>query len=199
MVYPPTLEADEAALRAVLAETCKQHSGIADFRAKLLALLPIASSVGIFLLVRDQADMDNEYLTPVGVFGFVVTLGLFIYEVRGIDSCQQLREVAQRLEYYLKIPNDARPFGAHESGKLRGLVGAETAGWIVYPAVMAAWLYVATVPLHDSRQSKIWSATLALAVLIAPLAINGSIRVMKAGKSTQHETTSAAAQEEYSG
>jgi hypothetical protein len=32
-------------------EVCKSHSAITDFRAKLLALLPIASGTGVGLLV----------------------------------------------------------------------------------------------------------------------------------------------------
>ena len=40
----------EKILLAEYAEVCTSHAGITDFRAKLLALLPIASGAGIALL-----------------------------------------------------------------------------------------------------------------------------------------------------
>ena len=77
----------QAALRTAYQEVCSSYHGIAEFRAKLLGLLPLASA-GIFLLLDnallDAANKDfaKQYLGPIGLFGFVVTLGLFFYELR---------------------------------------------------------------------------------------------------------------------
>jgi len=38
-------------LKALYEQVCNAHNGIADFRGKLLTLLPIASGAGIFLLL----------------------------------------------------------------------------------------------------------------------------------------------------
>lgn len=35
-------------------EVCRSHAAIVDFRGKLLALLPIASGAGIFLLLEQR-------------------------------------------------------------------------------------------------------------------------------------------------
>ena len=67
-------------------EVCKSHAGSADFRARLLALLPLASGSGIFLLLK--STNAGPTLTAAGVFGFVVTLGLFLYELRGIEDAR---------------------------------------------------------------------------------------------------------------
>ena len=48
---PQDLTRREKILLAEYQEVCKSHSGITDFRAKLLALLPIASGAGVGLLV----------------------------------------------------------------------------------------------------------------------------------------------------
>ena len=61
----------------------ERHDGIADFRAKLLALLPLSSGAGIALLLRSKSYDDGQ-LAVVGVFGAIVTVGLFLYELRGI-------------------------------------------------------------------------------------------------------------------
>jgi hypothetical protein len=88
-------------------EVCKNHAGITDFRAKLLALLPIASGAGIGLLVI-QGDgalstTDAGLLVALGVFGVLVTTGLFLYELRQIDVCKQLRNHAAWIEKQLDI------------------------------------------------------------------------------------------------
>lgn len=94
-------------------EVCRSHEMITDFRAKLLALLPIASGTGIGLLVT-QADgnggIPTWLLVVLGPFGALVTLGLFFYEFHQMDDCQQLRNHGAWIEEQLGI--DAGQFGS---------------------------------------------------------------------------------------
>jgi hypothetical protein len=163
-------------------EVCKSHASITDFRAKLLALLPIASGTGIGLLVI-QGDgalstTDAGLLIALGIFGALVTTGLFFYELRQIDVCKQLRNHAAWIEQQLDIHagqfggrrdplsfRDVYSRAAHKdrdrkfeqaetSGQRieskepvgglgrKGFIGAETAGYLVYHTVIAAWLLV---------------------------------------------------------
>lgn len=81
-------------LLAYYEEVCRSHAAITDFRAKLLALLPIASGAGIGLLSTQadgQADIPALLLIAAGLFGAFVTVGLFFYEFHQMDDCQQLR------------------------------------------------------------------------------------------------------------
>ena len=98
-------------------EVCESHAGITDFRAKLLALLPIASGTGIGLLLTQLKDdlprIDALWLVAIGVFGTLVTFGLFLYELRQIDVCKQLRNHAAWIEGELGI-------GAGQFGGRRG-------------------------------------------------------------------------------
>jgi hypothetical protein len=88
-------------------EVCQSHAGITVFRGKLLALLPIASATGIGLLVfklkGEVAKVDAWLLLALGAFGMLVTVGLFLYELRQIDVCKQLRNHAAWLEQQLGI------------------------------------------------------------------------------------------------
>jgi len=110
---PQDLTPRQKILLAEYQEVCKSHSGITDFRAKLLAFLPIASGTGVGLLVvlgKDQASGTGAgLLVGLGIFGAVVTIGLFLYELRQIDVCKQLRNHAAWIEKQLGI--EAGQFG----------------------------------------------------------------------------------------
>jgi hypothetical protein len=103
----------EKILLAEYAEVCKTHAEITDFRAKLLALLPIASGAGIGLLIARESGRVSRteagLLIALGIFGAVITAGLFLYELRQIDLCKQLRNHAAWIEKQLGI--DAGQFG----------------------------------------------------------------------------------------
>lgn len=138
---------DEANLRTVYQELCKSYHGIADFRAKLLSLLPLASGAGIFLLLGQLPDPNQSsiikqssiILAAAGVFGFLVTLGLFTYELRGIQRCNALIEAGKSLEDELNFQGQFRL----RPGAVNGIIGTTFAARIIYPTVLAAWLFVA--------------------------------------------------------
>src|SRR4030095_4083434 len=84
-------------------QLCISYRAIDDFRAKLLGLLPLATGTGIFLLAKNPGPEVKEALTPIAAFGFLVTLGLFSYEIYGIRKCGALIEAGQQLEGFLAI------------------------------------------------------------------------------------------------
>jgi hypothetical protein len=162
--------ANPEAVRLIYQELCRSHGAIADFRAKLLALLPLASAGGIVLLLDGRhAASSGSVLCAVGLYGFAVTVGLFMYELRGIEDCILLRARAQHIEAahgLLALPEEASQFRGRGRGHLNGLVDEVGAGLIVYPAVMAAWLYVAGRGANlDGRLSEQWALALALLYL----------------------------------
>jgi hypothetical protein len=136
-----TVQPDPSNLRMVYQELCASYHGIADFRAKLLGLLPLASGAGIFLLLGEPSGTQPlpKTLVAVGVFGFLVTLGLFTYELRGIQRCNALIEVGKALEDELGVQGQFRL----RPGAVNGIIGTTLAARIIYPAVLAAWLFVA--------------------------------------------------------
>jgi len=131
-------------------EVCRSHSAITDFRGKLLALLPLASGAGLFLLLG-QPRTDAP-LTAIGVVGCAVTLGLFIYELRNVQECNELIRQGGRMEDAFEMPSGMRRFRDKPKARIGGLLGAEGAGWIVYTAIFCGWIFVAIngTPIEDS-------------------------------------------------
>jgi len=129
-------------LKTAYEQLCKSHDAIDDFRSKLLALLPIASGGGIFLLLNKDSAGNNglleQFSTPIGIFGFLVTVGLFADEVYGIRKCHAIILAAQQLEAELGAtgPFTTRP------RELLGFINEPFAAGIIYPVVMAAWAFV---------------------------------------------------------
>jgi hypothetical protein len=132
-------------LRVLYQETCRQHNAITDFRAKLLALLPLASGAGVLLLLGRAAD--TRFLGAIGLYGLAVTFGLFLYELRGIQRCITLRDQAAGLEQELGVPAGLGQFRDRPRAALGGFVGVEGASWVVYLAILAGWAYVAGLGL----------------------------------------------------
>jgi hypothetical protein len=139
---------DAEAVRTVYAEICGSHAGITDFRAKLLALLPLASGTGLFLLLGESPVSQDKtgYLLPLGFFGGLVTLGLYLYELRGIQVCKMLRERGKRLEEAALLARSGLEGAFSARPRARGFyVGAEGASHLVYSVVIGSWGYLACV------------------------------------------------------
>ena len=135
-------------LRLAYEQVFRSHDGIVDFRAKLLALLPLASGAGIFLLLG-RSPASNQHLPAIGAFGALVTIGLFLYELRGIQKCYALSACGKLLEKELKLtkPHGIAAF-TDEPKPFLGLLSNALASAVVYSAVFGAWLYVATYSQH---------------------------------------------------
>lgn len=138
-------EANREHLVAEYAEVCQTHRMLSDFRAKLLALLPIASGTGIYLLLAKQNEpVTAAHVIAVAVFGFTVTLGLFIHELRTIKHCTDLIRRGARIERALKLGGGQFTDEAYYySSRFRDLIGPVGSAWLIYPAILAAWLYLA--------------------------------------------------------
>lgn len=127
-------------------EVCQNHRAVTDFRAKLLALLPVASGAGIYLLLNDRGGvLDTRHLPAVGLFGILVTLGLFFYEHHAMEQCWDLLQRGAFLEHEMGLTKGQ--FGVQvekEDAKRwpQRLVGPEGAAWVIYITTMGAWLYV---------------------------------------------------------
>jgi len=148
-------------------QICKEHDAIADFRAKLLALLPIASGAGIFLLFSEKGSDQTRlpYLLPVGIFGALVTFGLFCFALRGVILCVELIASGKKLDQVLagRLQDAGRFRTRRDTYSPFSVPGATL---IIYSAVIGAWFFVATVGLlaiiypkgHTHHNSRItWS------------------------------------------
>ncbi|MCY1143257.1 hypothetical protein OWR29_35125 [Actinoplanes sp. Pm04-4] len=141
--------ADPDNLRTAYEQLCSSYRAIDDFRAKLLGFLPLVTDGGLILLTGRSADMREEFFRPVGLFGLAVTAGLLAYEMFGIRKCHALVRAGQDLECALGLPVAGDP-DHHGAGQflrrpqsLLGVVNEPFAAATIYPAVLAAWTYLA--------------------------------------------------------
>jgi hypothetical protein len=142
-----TTSDDNQKLLKVYEELCQTYRAIDDFRAKLLGLLPLASIGGVFLLLSnaDKIQSAKEYLLPLGLFGFVVTLGLFAYELFGIERCHFLLMSGENLEREI-LKGQASVCNGQFINRPHALwrfVNEPIATGIIYPAVLAGWWLLA--------------------------------------------------------
>jgi len=119
-------------------QLCVSYRGIDDFRAKLLGFLPLASGAGILAMAKDSPSLLQNWSQPIAVFGFLITLGLFCYEIYGITKCAELIRAGKKIELAQEIQGQfcSRPQA------VRGWINEPFAAGIIYPAVLASWTAV---------------------------------------------------------
>jgi hypothetical protein len=137
---------------------CESYHAVDDFRMKLLGLLPVATGAGVFLLLSGKAELINDNVASamgaIGVFGFLFTLGLFCYELFGIKKCHYIIVAGRKLEADLDIQGQFRS----RPPDVAGFVAEPFASSVIYPASMAAWLFLA---LFFAFSNNRWIAVLA--------------------------------------
>jgi hypothetical protein len=135
-------------IRLAYTELCNSYRAIDDFRAKLLAALPLASGTGIFLLYSEESS--QEYLLPIGIFGCIITLGLFAFEIYGIKKCACIISAGIFMEKKMGIPGQFRNRPRAVKMPIHYLdINEPLASGIIYPAVLAAWTFLALNTLPD--------------------------------------------------
>lgn len=137
-------------VKALYDQLCVSYHAIDDFRTKLLGFLPLATAAGVATLLikelnltipwsRPAIDGKAMLLTPIGVFGFLVTLGLYCYELYGIKKCRALIETGIYLEQKMGCVGQ---FATRPNRAMRAF-NEPVAGAIIYSVVMAAWVLMA--------------------------------------------------------
>jgi hypothetical protein len=139
---------EQQSLRSAYDQLCQSYRAIDDFRAKLLGLLPLVTGGGLVLVTKGVKDINPDLFLPVGVFGALVTFGLLSYEIYGIRKCHALIIAGGRLEARLGL--GAGQFIARPR-EVWGVLNEPFAAAIIYPAVIAAWTFLATYSPPGSR------------------------------------------------
>lgn len=173
---------------------------LADVRFKLLALLPVLGGASVFILSKFGLEAGNlpagsagELLIVllVSAFGFLVTLGITIYDQRNSELYNALIHRAKFLEDQLRLP--VAPGGLKKSlvgGQFnerpkRGRriifqAGHDLALALIYGPLLGAWVFpflysllrLAAVP-HAGAQLFSVFVTATTVVWITTILING--------------------------
>jgi hypothetical protein len=124
-------------------EVCRSYERIDDFRAKLLGLLPLASGTGLLFLIKTPEGSNVasgvEIFAFAGTFGFVVTIGLLFYELRGIQRCIRLAKVGASLERQMGVQGRF----AMWPESVGRIINEPVAAGFIYAAVLASWSFLA--------------------------------------------------------
>jgi len=159
-----------SALQLAYQRAGESYEAITEFRAKLLTLLPLATGTGVFLLLeRAQAQNSAQFkgfLGPIGLFSAVVTLGLFTYELRGMQRCHRLEVQAAVLEKQLGLSTEQGPFRGQPPRALGNMLGPPAAGLIIYLATLFAWLGLAGYGFCWKRGFGWWGVLSAYVVVL---------------------------------
>lgn len=141
-------------LRAAYGQLCASYLAIDDFRGKLLQLLPVGT--GIFLAIPEFLNGDaalaklvRPLYAPLGYFGIAITIGLFALEMFGIRKCAYLIEAGKCMERSLGVVGQFQL----RAPSLFGYISEPFAAGVIYPAVIAAWVYMAL----QGTQTSYWN------------------------------------------
>ena len=139
----------EEAQLAAYEQLCQTHRAmdsdlgakLLGFLPKLLGFLPLVVGAGLALTTGKSSALSTDLLPPLGVFGLAVTLGLFLYQLYNFTRLHTPIEAGMSMEKSMGLDGQ---FSTRPRALLG--IGDETfAAAIVYPAVMAAWIYLALI------------------------------------------------------
>jgi hypothetical protein len=147
-------------------QLCLSYRAIDDFRAKLLGFLPLATGAGIWTLFDkvQKAQPDKFFPAAVGVFGVIITMGLFFYEIYGVKKCAALIAAGKRIEGLLHVYNGQF---INRPQNVARVINEPLAAGVVYPTVLAAWLFFALYPAW--REAKPWWWLIPIIVFVTGL------------------------------
>lgn len=138
--------------------TLATYQQFAEIRFKLLAFVPALSAAAIALLTT--ADVSGWTTSTLGATGFVVTLGIVLYDQRNTQFYNGAISRAQHLEVELGLKRfeDDEHFGLfgsredHRDRRLLGLPVRHGLGLgLVYSAVLGAWMFAALLPMAPNH------------------------------------------------
>ena len=123
-----------------------------DVSFKLLGLVPLFSGSGMLVAVAKSEWFWSPAIYAIGIFGGLITLGLFRWELRNIQTCKWLISCGAALEQsedqvkpaqFYRRPESPMRWGKTEAEKL--IYGATTLIWLLLP-----WLVYTTVRAKNS-------------------------------------------------
>jgi hypothetical protein len=137
---------------ALYQELCNSYRALDDLRMRVLGFLPLVSGVGIFFLLnnsvigtssRGQPTSFAQFLLPLGLIGAIVSLGLFIYDMRANQLKRSLINTGWEIEHSLVI---AGQFTNRPPNRF-GLIGDTVGSTLIYSVVISGWVYSALISI----------------------------------------------------
>ena len=125
-------------------EICTNIRTTDEISFRLLGLVPLVSGAVIFGVSLDANFASSPFSILISFFAAIVTFGLFVWELRNIDTCKELIESAKKMEAEDFMYNDNEgPYGSKpDPKKLFGHlpIRKSAAEHLIYLTTIIAWL-----------------------------------------------------------
>lgn len=122
-------------------DICKNIRVTDDVSFKLLGLVPLLSGSGILVVVLKSEALLSPAVYLISLFGALLTLGLFRWELRNIQTCQWLIQRAADIE---RSEDEKKPGQFYRRSLAPALLtlrfGKTEAEKLVYGVTTGAWL-----------------------------------------------------------
>ena len=127
-------------------EICASIRTTDEISFRLLGLVPLLSGAAIVTVSKNNVSQGLLWL--ISLFGTMVTLGLFRWELRNIQNCKWLASRAAEMEKDEFGVTSGQFSGRDEAPRLFGVrVGKTEAEKIIYIATIFSWLALPWVKL----------------------------------------------------
>jgi hypothetical protein len=131
-----------------------------------------------------KLKVTQSLLYPLGLFGFVTSLGRFFFELYGISKCHALMEAGTRMECLLTLKEgqfEKRPRGVFY------VINEPFAAGVIYPAVLGAWMFLALLfPQSKGSSSPATERALEVATRVFIVGCSFTINLQPAGVRQQN-------------
>ena len=156
ILYLTKISKMEKDIEALYEKCYDGYHKVDDIRFKLLSFFPLGSGLTIgSIFIKNESGQSAllPYHLAIGIFGIAVSIGLLIYELKGIEKCTQFIFLGAWIEVNKMKDNkiDEYPKGYFiQLLKGSAIITEPLASAFIYSIVLAAWTYVM---LFDSGSS----------------------------------------------
>lgn len=145
---------------------------------KLLGLVPLVNGTALVAAVLGLSSAHAAAIVVLSLFGALVTLGFFWWELRNIGLCLWYIELAEHFEkailYQINVPLDLR-----KRPSAPGNVGKRRAEKLIYSTVILSWLLLPVALLHPHPQALPSMAWIAYGILVVVIGF-WTVRALRA-------------------
>jgi hypothetical protein len=118
-----------------------------DISFKLLGLVPLVNGAALLTAVVGIGSAHPPAIITLSLFGAIVTLGLFWWELRNIRYCLWYIELARHFEA-APLARAGVPERLRKRPAAPGNVGKRRAEKLIYATVIVSWLLLPVMLLH---------------------------------------------------
>jgi hypothetical protein len=173
------MNTDALSIDRIFQETCVSIRATDEISFKLMGFVPLVSGATflVFFLKEQISSANAPVVFCFALYAALITLGLFRWELRNIQTCSWLRRRAEALEQTVVTTTGApkQPLPPLRIGK------TEAEKWI-YSITILAWLSIPPLvcpPDNFNLLLVAYVTAATLVVAVTALSVLGTVRVPK--------------------